>query len=107
METIVSIILKPIHNCRSYGPDKLERINGHTDNTPNCHYDTYVSLTTSGLDKKLHKQFNPFPIKLSFLHVCDTSLMKTQLEKEKLLLTSNLSFSQCVLIVWRILCYFH
>ena len=28
-------------------------------------------------------------------------------EKEKLLVTSNFSFSQCLLPVWRTLCYFH
>ena len=37
--------------------------------------------------------FNPFPNKPWFLHVCSTSLLKTQWEKEKLLLTSNFSFS--------------
>ena len=32
-----------------------------------------------------------------FLHVCNTNLSKTPWEKKKLLLTSNFSFSQCVL----------
>ena len=31
-----------------------------------------------------------------FLHVCSTSLLKTPLEKEKLLVTSNFSYSHCV-----------
>ena len=35
----------------------------------------------------------PFPNKPWFLHVCSTSLLKTPWEKDKLLVTSNLSFS--------------
>ena len=37
---------------------------------------------------------NPFPNKPWFLRVCSTSLLKTLWEKEKLLVTSNFSFSQ-------------
>ena len=40
--------------------------------------------------------FNPFPSKPWFLRVCSTSLLKTLLEKEKLLVTSNFSFSHSV-----------
>ena len=36
---------------------------------------------------------NPFPNKPWFLRVCSTSLLKTLLKKEKLLVTSNFSFS--------------
>ena len=36
---------------------------------------------------------NPFPNKPWFLCVCSTSLLKTLSEKEKLLVTSNFSFS--------------
>ena len=36
---------------------------------------------------------NPFPDKPWFLRVCSTSLLKTPWEKEKLLVTSNFSFS--------------
>ena len=39
---------------------------------------------------------NPFPNKPWFLRVCSTSLLKTQWEKEKLLVTSNFSFSHSV-----------
>ena len=39
---------------------------------------------------------NPFPNKPWFLRVCSTSLLKTLWEKEKLLVTSNFSFSQGV-----------
>ena len=40
--------------------------------------------------------FNPFPNKPWFLRVCRTSLFKTLWEKEKLLVTSNFSFSHSV-----------
>ena len=36
----------------------------------------------------------PFPNKPLILHVCSASLLKTLCEKEKLLVTSNFSFSQ-------------
>ena len=39
---------------------------------------------------------NLFPNKPWFLHVCSTSLLKTLWEKEKLLVTSNFSFSHSV-----------
>ena len=39
---------------------------------------------------------NPFPNKPWFLRVCNTSLLKTLWEKEKLLVTSNFSFSHRV-----------
>ena len=40
--------------------------------------------------------FTPFPNKPWFLRVCRTSLLKTLREKEKLLVTSNFSFSHSV-----------
>ena len=40
--------------------------------------------------------YNPFPNKPWFLRVCSTSLLKTLWEKEKLLVTSNFSFSHSV-----------
>ena len=39
---------------------------------------------------------NPFPNKPWFLRVCSTSLLKSLREKEKLLVTSNFSFSHSV-----------
>ena len=39
---------------------------------------------------------NPFPNKPWFLRVCSTRLLKTLWEKEKLLVTSNFSFSHSV-----------
>ena len=44
----------------------------------------------------MNKTFNPFPNKPWFLHVYSTSLLKTLWEKEKLLVTSNFSFSHSV-----------
>ena len=38
-------------------------------------------------------EINPFPNKPLFLRVCSTGLLKTLLEKEKLLVMSNFSFS--------------
>ena len=40
--------------------------------------------------------FNPFPNNPWFLRVCIKSLLETLWEKEKLLVTSNFSFSQSV-----------
>ena len=42
------------------------------------------------------EKVNPFPNKYWFLHVCSTSLFKKTVEKEKLLATSNVSFSHSV-----------
>ena len=53
-------------------------------------------------------QFNPFPNKPWFLRVSITSPLKTLWEKEKLLVTSNFSFSHsCFLPDWRTFCHFH
>ena len=46
-------------------------------------------------------EINPFPNKPWFLHVCSTSLLKTLWEKEKLLVTSNFSFSNSVFYPFR------
>ena len=45
--------------------------------------------------------FNPFPNKPWFLRVYSTSLWKTLWEKEKLLITSNFSFSHSVFYLFR------
>ena len=47
------------------------------------------------------RKFNPFPNKPWFLRVCSTSLLKTLWEKEKLLVTSNFSFSHSVFFPFR------
>ena len=51
---------------------------------------------------------NPFPNKPWFLHVFSTNLLKTQCEKEKLLVTSNFSFSHSVFHpFWQNFIHFH
>ena len=57
---------------------------------------------------KSRAQFHPFPNKPWFLRVCSTSLLKTQWEKEKLLIMSNFSFSHSVFYPfgWTY-CHFH
>ena len=62
----------------------------------------YIGCTRNGMSKGLSllkqgnkKSFN-FPNKPWFLRVCNTSLLKTLWEKEKLLVTSNFSFSHSV-----------
>ena len=66
------------------------------------HKHQVMSLTCSplshpgGMKAFVHNKINPFPNKPWFLRVCSTSLLKTQWEKEKLLVTSNFSFSLSV-----------
>ena len=48
------------------------------------------------MDRNLFLLVKPFPNKPRFLRVCSTGPLKTFLEKEKLLVTSNFSFSQNV-----------
>ena len=61
---------------------------GGTNNTPHNSVD---SVPTSNL-----VCINTFPNKPWFLRVCSGSLLKTLWEKEKLLVTSNFSFSHSV-----------
>ena len=44
---------------------------------------------------------NPFPNKPWFLRVCSLSILKALWEKEKLLVTSNFSFSHFVFLQFR------
>ena len=61
----------------------------------------------SNLDNTQITSFNLFPNKPWSLRVCSKSLLKTLWEKEKLLITSNFSFSQWLLPVWKTFCHFH
>ena len=65
-----------------------------------------LSLCLSNFHE-LPSLLNPFPNKPWFLRVCSTSLWKTLREKEKLLVTSNFSFSRCFLPVSKTFCHFH
>ena len=53
----------------------------------------YIVSIDGLIPSALSPKFNPFPNKPWFLRVCCRSLLKTLLEKEKLLLKSNFSFS--------------
>ena len=59
---------------------------------------TFITLfaNTSNLD-----QFNPFPHNNTFRSPWETSLLKTRWEKEKLLVTSNFSFTHSVFYLFR------
>ena len=56
----------------------------------------------------MEEKLNPFPNKPWFLRVYILNLLKTPWEKEKLLVTSNFSFSHDVFYLFgRTLCRFH
>ena len=62
---------------------------------------TLILLTVNAFNFDWSKSFSvkrvkPFPNKPWFLRICSTSLLKTMLEKEKLLVMSNFSFSHIV-----------
>ena len=59
-------------------------------------YDDTLYFTSTNTTQVLGCFVNPFPNKPWFLRVCCTSLLKTQWEKEKLLVMSNFFFSHCV-----------
>ena len=67
---------------------RLEEVGGHTVLALSVRPSVCLSVRPSVL--------NPFPNKPWFLRVCSISLFKTMWEKEKLLVTSNFSFSQSV-----------
>ena len=56
-QQLCHIILKSIHKCTSYGPDKSGRTHAPTTHayTPNWSCNNYVSLTASGLYKTVDK----------------------------------------------------
>ena len=52
--------------------------------------------------EEVYEVLNPFPNKLWILCVCNVSLLKTQGEKEKLLITVISPFpTQCFLSIWK------
>ena len=63
--------------------------------------DNDIPKTALAIGKLFYFFFNPFPTKPWFLRVCSTSLLKTLREKEKLLVTSNFSFSHSVFYQFR------
>ena len=70
-------------------------------------YSPSKTKTTSFMSS-LVTRINPFPNKPWFLRVCSTCLLKTLREKEKLLVTSNFSFSHSVFYSFEwTFCQFH
>ena len=61
-----------------------------------CFIALAVSETNMRFFVSVEQVFNPFPNNPWFLRVFSSSLLKTLWEKEKLLVTSNFSFSNCV-----------
>ena len=61
-----------------------------------CMLAIWLSVKTSSCELDSRNSFIPFPNKPWFLRVCGTSLLKTLQENEKLLITSNFSFSHSV-----------
>ena len=74
-------------------PEDPVRLEPRTPGLQVKHFTTEPRRTPWVKEKML---VNPFPNKPWFLRVCSTSLLKTLWEKEKLLVTSNFSFSRCV-----------
>ena len=75
---------------------------------PQCFQKTCIGNTCLGKgygEQLCQVIFNPFPNMTWFLRVCSTSLLKTQREKEKLLIKGEIA--QCFLPIWLTLCYFH
>ena len=66
-------------------------------NLPSCLFYQIIKKHTS----TFVQLFNPFPNMPWPLRVCSTSLLKTLWEKEKLLVTSNFSFSHSVFYTFR------
>ena len=91
--------------------DKIEKIVGKEENAgyqhfllfPQCFQKAFYLGYLGPLKVGIWQQrVNPFPNKPWFSRVCYTSLYKTPWEKEKLLVTSNFSFSHNVFLpFWR------
>ena len=83
-------LIKAFSSCsRSLSPPKKKRI-------IRLRAPVSFPLPKYVLLRNLSGSFNPFPNEPWFLRVCSTSLWKTLWEKEKLLVTSNFSFSHSV-----------
>ena len=71
----------------------LGRVGNIVEKGENAGYQTMFSKVVLHFAIKGYKLLKPFPNKPWFLCVCSLSLLKTMQEKEKLLVTSNFSFS--------------
>ena len=77
---------------------KKSRLNRGLNSQPPGHESHTLTTEPPG---RGFKPLNPFPNKPWFLRVCSTSLLKMLWEKEKLLVTSNFSFSHTVFYPFR------
>ena len=85
----------------------FENIVGKGENAGNQQFFSFSHNVLFLICNRNHlSKINPFPNNPWFLHVYSISLLKTPWEKEKLLVTSNFTFSQCFLPFWRTMCYF-
>ena len=92
--------------------DKLAHISSqillwtfHISITISCQWNSIYCLSSLPM---IYNKINPFPNKPWFLRVCSISLLKTLWEKEKLLVTSNFSFSHSVFYpFWTTFFHFH
>ena len=82
-------------NCYQF---RLVKTFSFAKNLMHFHYSYFIIIFSRSSVSNL---FNPFPNKPWFLYVCRTGLSKTLREKEKLLVTSNFSFSHSVFYQFR------
>ena len=90
-----------------YAFDRVENNVGEGENACYQHFLLFpLMFSKSSFSESLKvlivwQRVNPFPNKPWFLRVSSTSLLKTLREKEKLLVTSNFSFSHSVFYPFR------
>ena len=88
----------------------LENIEGKGENAGYRHFFPFLTMLSKGFFFRLVKgegcvvKSYPFPNKPWFLRVCSRSVLKTLWEEEKLLVTSNFSFSHSVFYPFGELC---
>ena len=90
-----AIIMKSIHKFEvmvQTNPDGHR--DAHTDSK--LHVQIHIAMLCEWKFKMAHILINPFPHNEAFWRPWETSLLKTLWEKEKLLVTSNFSFSHSV-----------
>ena len=89
-------VVKTYSSCKRKFQKSIDRCTGYGDVT-----ELILKIGFSIHRINNSNGFNPFSNKPRFLRVCNTSLLKTLWEKEKLLVTSNFSFSHSVFFPFR------
>ena len=92
---ITQLHLTLYYTIQTFNDPKDVGFGKHCSKRRKCWLPTVFSALTKRKTFIL-SMFNPFSNKPWFLHICSTSLLKTLWEKEKLLITSNFSFSHRV-----------